>query len=272
MNKKYIKMLIFIIIIGIIGFSAYFANAFLGNPVSKMMAKHTAKAYLEEEYPETDYYIDSVKYSFKEGGYNAHVYSKTSSDSRFTFYINMLGGMKYDSYEEDVKNRFNTARRIDMEYRELTDTVFESPEFPFKSRIAFGTLEIAMEENIIKDDPYLVAPYSLKQDELELDKIYDIKQLGEKAGHLIIYTEDSEVTMEQTAAIMLEIKKQFDEAGVPFAAMDFSLSTPRDESDKDTKNISVAQFLYEEIYEEGMVERVNKESKKLAEYYAEEKK
>lgn len=271
MKKKYLKIAALAIALGLIGFIGYFANGLLGNPASKMMAKRTADLYLEKQYPDTDYYIEELNYNFKDGCYNVRICSKSSEDAAFTCYIDMLGTLKYDSYESDVKNRFNTARRIELEYRNLTDRVFESPSFPYESHIAFGTLEFAMGESIDENHPYEIAPYSLKQEELELDKIYDVRELGKEAGHLILYLEDPQVTIERAAEQMIEIKALFDAAKIPFRAMDFSLSTPRDAEGVEEKNISVSQFPYEEIYEEGMAERVKKAAQELNAYYEENK-
>ena len=117
MKKKYLKIAALAIALGLIGFIGYFANGLLGNPASKMMAKRTADLYLEKQHPDTDYYIEELNYNFKDGCYNVRICSKSSEDAAFTCYIDMLGTLKYDSYESDVKNRFNTARRIELEYR-----------------------------------------------------------------------------------------------------------------------------------------------------------
>ena len=53
----------------------------------------------------------------------------------------MAGNVFYDTYE-DVKTGYITARRLEQEYRELTKQIFESPAFPYKSDIQYGTLEI----------------------------------------------------------------------------------------------------------------------------------
>lgn len=268
MKKRYLKIAALAIALILLGFLGYFANVMLGNPISKGLARHTAEEYLKENYGDTDYYIDCVNYSFKDGKYYAHIKSKTSIDTEFTFHISMIGKLCYNDYER-VENGSNTANRIDMEYRELTDTLLESPEFPYECHIAYGTLEIYPEESFVLNDPYQVPVYSLKQERLELDKQYDIRELGKKAGHLILYVRDREVTVECMAEIMLDIKEQFDGANIPFAAMDFTLLTSEEERQGE-ENFRVSQFLYEDIYEDGMVERVQKAKEELDAYYAKE--
>ena len=52
--RKSIKILAgsiaFLLIIGIL----YFANGFLGNPISKMMANNTSRKYIEKNYPDME--------------------------------------------------------------------------------------------------------------------------------------------------------------------------------------------------------------------------
>lgn len=273
MKKKHMKILkitaLIVALVLIIGI-AWFANALLGNPVSKMLATNTAKNHLAETYAGTDYYIDRIGYSFKTADYYAHIKSPSSVDTEFTLYISMLGKLRLDTYD-DVLNGFNTARRIEQEYRELTDTLFENPSFPYTCDIGFGTLEIYPEEAIHNPNVDDIPSYAINQNELEIDKIYDIQELGRQAGHLIIYTENDTVTIEKAAEIMLDIKSLFDDAGIPFYAMDFTLQYPKPEEGKRPEyEVSVADFPYDEIYEDGMVDRVREADRALKEYYEEQ--
>ena len=270
MKKKHLKILALVVAFASIIGLGLFANAFLGNPLSKMLAKSTAQNYLTVTYSDTDYYIDRVSYNFKDGNYNAYIKSPTSIDTEFTLSITMFGKLQWNSYE-DVITGSNTARRIDQEYRELTDTQFNDPSFPYNCYIGFGTLEIYPAYLIENADLADVPSYALNQDELILDKIYNIPELGRQAGHLIIYVENNTVTIEQAAQIMLGIKEQFDAAGIPFAAMDFTLQYPRpEEGPRPEGEISVADFPYNEIYEDGMQERVSEADKALTAYYEEQ--
>ena len=191
--------------------------------VAEIQATHCCANFaLAATYSDTDYYIDRISYNFKDGNYKAFIKSPTSMDTEFTLSITMFGKLQWNSYE-DVITGSNTARRIDQEYRELTDTLFIDPSFPYNCYIGFGTLEIYPAYLIENADLADVPSYALNQDELILDKIYNIPELGRQAGHLIIYVENNTVTIEQAAQIMLGIKEQFDAAGIPFAAMDFTL-------------------------------------------------
>ena len=192
MKKKILKILALAVALVLIAGLGFFANAFLGNPVSKMMARSTAKKHLNETYAGTDYYIDSVYYDFKSSCYHALIKSPSSMDTYFSLRISMLGKLGYDSYE-DVTSKTTTARRLENEYRELADTVFNDPSFPYTCDICYGMMEIYPIKYHGNDD---VPSYALNQDELVLDKIYDIRELGRKAGHLIIYVDSDTVTVE----------------------------------------------------------------------------
>lgn len=270
MKKKHLKILALVVAFAIIIGISLFANAFLGNPLSKMLAKSTAQNYLAATYSDTDYYIDRISYNFKDGNYNAYIKSPTSIDTEFTLSITMFGKLQWNSYE-DVITGYNTSRRIDQEYRELTDTLFNNPSFPYTCYIGFGTLEIYPAYLIENADLADVPSYALNQDELVLDKIYNIQELGKQAGHLVIYVEDDTVTIERASKIMLDIKDQFDAAGIPFAAMDFTLQYPRpEEGQRPEGEISVADFPYDEIYDDGMPDRVIEADKALKAYYEEQ--
>ena len=267
MKKKTLKIIAlitaFILIVGL----SWFANALLGNPISKMLATNTAKKHLAETYPDTDYYIEKIAFNFKSTNYYAHIKSPTSIDTEFTLYISMLGELTLDTYD-DVVNGFNTARRVDTEYRELVDTIFEHPNFPYSGRIGYGTLEIYPDEFIENEENDEFPSYSIAQSSLELDKIYDIRELARQAGHIIIYIENDTVSIEKTAEMMLDIKSYFDDANIPFVAMDFTLQYMKSEDgSRPDEEVHVKDFPYEDIYPEGMLDRVFEADKSLTEYY-----
>ena len=108
--------------------------------------------------------------------------------------------------------------------------MLEDPAFPYQCHIGYGCLEIYPTELLNSTKAASEVPdYALNQDELILDHIYDIPALGRQAGHLILYLEAEQVSFESAANIMLDLKARFDEAGVPFAAMDLTVQPPRAE-------------------------------------------
>ena len=270
MKKKTLKTIAFITaLILIIGLS-WFANALLGNPISKMLATNTAKKHLAETYADTDYYIEDVRYSFKTCDYYAHIKSPSSIDTEFTLYISMFGKLELDTYE-DVLTGAITARRIDQEYRKLVDSLLEHPSFPYSVEIGYGTLEIYPEELIGNPNVHDIPDYSISQNSLELDKIYNVSELGQQAGHIVIYVESDIVSIEKAAEIILDIKSYFDEANIPFVAMDFTLQHIKSEDDTriDDEEIHVKDFLYKDIYSENMNDRVLDAHNALTKYYEE---
>lgn len=273
MKKKVWKRVALALALGLIIAVCWFANALNGNPISQMLAEHSADRYLSENFPDTDYYIEKVGYSFKTANYYAQVRSETSIDTQFTLYIDMWGSVYWDTYDS-MRSGSITARRLDQEYRALTDQIFESPSYPYKSDtisdIYFGTLEIYPREAI--DDPNAtdIPDWSLVQEELILDKLYDIRELGAQAGHLIVYVDTDTLTAENAAGILLEIRKIFDEAGIPFRAIDLTLRYPRTTEGVTSEDyFGMEWFDYEDIYAEGLVERVAEADAALKAYRAE---
>lgn len=268
MKKKILKVTGVTFLLVLVAVIVFFANAFLGNPVSKAIATNTAKKHLAEAYADTDYYVDDVRYNFKNGDYHAFIKSPSSIDTEFSFYITMTGKLRLDTYE-DVENGFNTARRLDMQYRALADEIFYGENFPYTCYISYGSLEIHPDEYINSgyDD---IPAYAINQNELELDKQYDIRELGRKAGRIVVYAEEDTVNTEKAAEIMLGIKAIFDEADLPFAAMDFVLEHLKPVAgDKVGEEVRVENFLYDEIKQENFAERIAEADKALKEKYAE---
>lgn len=269
MKKKHWKMLALAAALALLAGLGWFANAMVGNPVSRYLAERSAEKYLSENHPGTDLSIDRVTYSFKDGRYHAFVSSPSSVDTYFSIAIEMTGKVKYNTYDS-VTKKFNTASRLDQEYRELTETAFEHPSFPYELHIGYGRLEIYPKEFLEDPDSTDIPDYALVQDELVLDRVYDIRELGAQAGHLIVYADSDTITAEEAAGIMLDIRQCMEEAGIPFRTMDFHLQLPRpEEGPRPEGSVDVKEFPCEEIYEEGMADRVRQADRALKAYYAE---
>lgn len=275
MKKKALKLLaLFTALILILGLG-WTANGLVGNPVSKYLAKNSAEQYLAENFPGTDYVFDSISYDFKSGAYYAEIKSPSSIDTHFTLSMDMAGRVCQDSFGQ-VEDKSTTAFRLDQEYRELTDKIFESPSFPYKGNIMYGILEIHPKESFLASDgpddfgESDVPAYSLAQEDLELDRLYDIRKLGAQAGHLVVYTESNTVTAENAAKTILDIKQWMDDAGVPFYAMEFHLEepSPEDGSPRD-ESIDVLNILYKDIRESRLVDRVKRADQEAKAYYME---
>ena len=268
MKKKILKAIGITLSVVLAVVVVFFANAFFGNPVSKLLATKTAEKHLAEVYPDTDYYIEKVGYNFKFSDYYAVIKSPSSIDTVFDLHISMLGKLGYDTFE-NVTDRFTTAQRLEGEYRALVASMLENEAFPYTADIAFGTLEIYPGEDIESGSNEFPS-YAIDQRKLELDKIYDINELGKRAGTLVIYVDSDEVTAEKAAEIMLNIRKYFDSKGICFAAMDFTLQYPKpEEGVRPDDYIGAEDFFYGDIVEENLVERVKEADEALKQRYAE---
>lgn len=266
--KKQLKIIIIAILIAIMMIIGFFVNGIYGNPVSKKIADNVAKKYISDTYTDESFTVDAAVYNFKDGYYHVNAQSKYSMDTYFTVAVN---GNKvvYDSYSDDVLTGWNTYLRIDAAYRKLADKVLESPHFPIESDLHFGTINL-LEEN---SNPDFGEPdFGVQLSELELDKVYDIELLGKEVGHIIFYAQDEDVSFERASHLLLQLKEQFDDADIPFYAVDFVLQKPREESatNKDEFEINILHMLYADIYEEGLVERVKQSHEETMAYYGEQ--
>ena len=265
--KKILKIAALVVVLALIVGICWFANALVGNPVSKMLATKTAKEYIKENHPDEDYQLDAVTFNFKFACYNAYFKSPSSPDSSFTLMLGMDGKVVHDYYEDHVINRGNTARRLGEEYRAAVSRVLDHPSFPYDCHIGFGDLEFIPEE--YKNAPD-VPSYAIVTNDLELDGIYDINELGAKAGKLTVYIYGDTVSAERLAEIILDMKGMLDDAGVSFYAMDCVLEYSKPESGEWKKDrVEVMDFLCSDIYEEGMVDRVRASNEAANEYYNE---
>ncbi len=277
MKKKILKLLALLTALILIFGLGWTANSMVGNPVSKYLAKKGAEKYLSEKYPGTDYYSDETRYNFKDGTYHTEVKSPSSIDTHFTLSMDMAGKLCWDSFGQ-VEDKSTTAFRLDGEYRDLAGRILESPSFPYKSDIMYGTLEIHPREDIyaahgsdgINHPAGLDIPaYSLVQEDLDLDSLYDIRQLGAQAGRLVIYMESGTATVEAASKTIWDIKQSMDHAGVPFQAMEFHLQEPLPEDGSQRKEgIDVLNILYKDIQEDHLDDLVERADKEAKAYYA----
>ena len=128
---------------------------------------------------------------------------------------------------------------------------------------------------IIKDmyDENIVSLYGISTKDLELDKEYNIKEIGKKAGHIVLYIEDNTITSKRASEILINIKDILDKENINFYAIDFILEKPRKEDgtpNEDNSSIRVEHFLYKDIYEENLDKRIENSYKNLMKYYNEQ--
>ena len=226
MKKRILKTsalcLAIVLIIGV----CWFANGLVGNPISKMMARNAAEKYLETNYPNTDYAIEEVSYSFKDGGYYSHIVSSSSMDGNFTLRISMLGKIRGDDYSSRVEGHGNVANRLFFEYRDMVDTILNSYAYPYTVSMGYGDLEF--ERELGKE----TVEGALKRSDLVNDKFYNVGELGAKNGELVLYIDSDTVTNEKVAEILLETKKLMDQSGISFYSVHLVLQYPPYDAEK----------------------------------------
>jgi len=269
MKKRILKIAALVFAIVLIVGVCIFANGLVGNPISKAVATNTAEKHLEEIYADKDFEIERVTFSFKDGYYHAFIYSPSSIDSDFTILVDMWGKLRYDTYEDRVLSGGNTADRISRDYRAVVDKVLDSQAFPYNEHIGYGDFDFYPRVHL---EEYSVPEYALITEDLTLDAFYDVNELGAKHGKLTIYIDDDTVSYERLSKILLDIRRIFDDSGVKFYVIDCVLEYQKNEdsSKKQEGRVEVREFLYADIYEEGMVERVKASDEAAKAYYAEQ--
>ena len=274
MSKKIIYTVCWTVCIAFLCVGLYFINAFFGNPISSALAKSAAKHHLAKNYPTADFEIAKVSHDMKSGGYHVNVVSPTSIDSHFIIYCDALGRYNDDT-SKCIADGSNTYVRLTTEYWDLVRE--KLPYSDFDIDIGFGDLRVAgvfeiydyIDENSEHVHYTLTKDYGLDISALVLDEEYDILAMGRDHGSLNVDIIDEDVTVERAAEVLLELKEQLDELGLTFHAIDFTLCSPRNENgQKVGPSIRLIEFLYSDIYEEGLVNRVQENWNITQEHYA----
>ena len=256
MNKKVLKVIAGlaagILIVGL----SLFANAFLGNPVSYLLAKNCAEQNLTAHYADQGYVLQSLDYNFKDGCYYAFAAVPGSQDRHFEMRVSMTGELRSDSYSADVEGGQNTFLRLDKEYRERTKAVLDSNEMSFHPSSGFGTL---------KTDE---TPEWWQNGVLKPDEEYDVQALGAQYGIITVGVGEQDITVERAAEILLQAKAAMTQRGVPFHAISLNLHQPWKEDSvspediegmtwENLKTLDIQLFPSDEIYEEGLTDRIS---------------
>lgn len=77
------KILIYISIGALVAVVLFFAVAFFGNPVSRVLANKAANDYLKTHYTDLELKKDRAFYNFKDAKYVVRLQDKNSPDSQF---------------------------------------------------------------------------------------------------------------------------------------------------------------------------------------------
>lgn len=271
--KKICKIFALVIALVLAGGVLMFANALVGNPISKAIVKHRAETFLEERFSDTDYAISKIDYNFKDGDYYVRITSPTSEDSAFSISYTMSGKYKYDTYDQNVVGRENTFRRLDEEYRKRCEELLQSRDFPYRDALGWGFGNF-FDSAYPPEDPSAermpgVTPEPFPISSLELDAAYPIGELGAKYGLVVLDIEIDERTPEKAAEILLATKQLMTSGETPFFSIDLTLSPIRDEYDNyaEGTRIYIENFSWDDIYEDGLLERVQTAIEETNAYY-----
>lgn len=251
-KSKTKKILAGLAAFAIIGGLLVIANGLVGNPISKMIVNKKAKEYVNKNYNDLDLRLEDAVYNFKDGRYFVRARSDKSIDTHFEINFTGTGKVHYDNYKDNVLSKWNTWQRINSEYRKLVDIVVD--DFPDTIDIAYGQL-------LDKNNNF---------SHLELDKKYDIKEIGRNQGHLVLYFETQYQDKETMIDGLKYAKEIFDDYNLPFYSVDITLQKPKDEKQNYEEGLMVKDFLYDDIYKEGLERRVEKNIKETKKYYEEE--
>jgi hypothetical protein len=124
-NKSTLKVLAGVVAIVLIGSMLFITNAFVGNPLSAMVANKSIQQYVGQNYAFLDIEVEKASYDFKNQGYRAIAKSKTSMDTRFAIYYSE-GQVKRDDYQLYVVEKFNTLDRLIGEYSLIAKTIISN--------------------------------------------------------------------------------------------------------------------------------------------------
>ena len=233
-----------------------FANLFLGNPASRLLAYNAGKKYISQSLPDADYRIEAVNYNWKAGGgYIVSLISDSQIDGDFKLSTDMLGRITYD-YRYLVTNKSNTAYRVENEYDSAVNYVASHTELPFKPYAVWGRL--MFREEIPADGHSKGITEDISVNELEVNKLYNVSDFGEKIGAVTIYLETGGdgITYDEAAEFLLRFREACDDFGVKFRSIGF------------TGEISFEGIKYEDICADGLTERIKEAEKSLNEYYS----
>ena len=94
MKRKRMHKAASILILALALSLAWLCNALFGNPISRMLAEHTARRHLAQEYAGTDFEIERIGYSFKDSNYHAFIRSPSSAVIKILYRDSLPGRQK----------------------------------------------------------------------------------------------------------------------------------------------------------------------------------
>ena len=257
MHKHFGKILKIAALLGVAALLGFFVNAFYGNPISALLARSTARQVLEEQFPGEPYTIESSNFVFKSGRYAVRVRREGSLDDWFYIDVMPNGAFHSIDYADRVPNCWNTWNRLAQDYYDLGKTIRELPDYPDEeaSLPGFPAESVYVSAHLRFCDREHPEEYSIFTEDLEVDGVYDLAELGAVAGELSVRAVNEDLTPETAASIMLKIHELTEEAGIRYAVMDFSLERQKNSREPEDY-IAAPLFPVSEITPDGLAERI----------------
>ncbi len=253
--KKTVKFIAIIVALALIATILYFTNGLVGNPISKFLVEVNSKKYIEENYGDLDL-TSEIGFNFKSTNYYVNVKSETVEDLHFSLYYSLTGRLQRDLYENNITDGWNVLTRIGEEYRHKADVIFDELDLDdFFDGKYFHT-----HANLIsaEDAEYIpglgnIDIVTIDGRSLELDKEYDVSELGKTSGMLDVSLNfaDGVDSFERGAQALKNIKKAFDDADMGFAYFSFGVYNA-----EGNYAFRVEYFPYDEIDSEDLAKRL----------------
>lgn len=133
--KSTLKVLASVVALVLIGVMLFITNAFVGNPLSAMVANKAIQQYVGQNYAFLDLEVEKANYDFKNQGYRAIAKSETSMDTKFAIYYSD-GKVQRDDYQLYVVEKFNTLDRLTSEYTLIVKTII-ADELGYQNNATF---------------------------------------------------------------------------------------------------------------------------------------
>lgn len=267
--KKVLKFVAGILAVAVISVAIYFYLGFFGNPVSKLLMKNSAEKYVQQNYPGC--HVERWGYNFKNGDYFANIQKSDSPDTNFFVYADWLGNIYYDSYDSYVTSGHNTLNRMMMEYRDLIRRALPQESVDYTLDILYGDILAggSYERYYYEKTDFNIV--EMPAEEIILDKQYDFTDISYKYGYVCLYVTDEDVSVSRACEILLDAKEKLNSENIGFYCIDFVLYKPRKADgmpNDDETRINIDYFLWDDIYPEGLEERVQSAHDELTAYYA----
>ncbi|OON95179.1 MAG: hypothetical protein ATN31_11425 [Candidatus Epulonipiscioides saccharophilum] len=266
--KKAVKIITTVIAIFLI-LGPLEVNAFVGNPVSRYLVDRNSDIYIEEHYSDLDL-VKEIGFEVTKNRYYVKLKSETIKDLYFTLDYSLTGQLINDLYENNITEGWNVIMRLQEDYRNETDIIFEAlKDNPlFKETDSFFTSAYLMNKI---DDEHMPAVFEdrsggIDGTTLELDKEYDLEQMGAMGGVIDIAVQflDGDESYEHGAKVLQEIKTTLDEANIGFYYINLAIF-----NEEGNYAYRFDFFPYSEIDSDNLIEKINASISTTQKYYDE---